>query len=81
MRPSPRFLPLILGILIACPGCGEGDTIWVTGKLLKGGTRYEPPIGQLLTVTFVALELKDSSGKTIQGSSLITQWLFAESCG
>ncbi len=67
MRRSPLFLALLIGPLLASPGCGGGHTIWVTGKLLKGGARYEPPKDQLVTVTLIALELKDPSGKPAQG--------------
>ena len=34
------------------PGCGRGDTIWVTGVLQKGGQIYEPPEGRKLALYF-----------------------------
>jgi hypothetical protein len=67
MRPSRLVLALLLVPLAASPGCGgRGNTVWVTGKLLKGGAQYVPPKDQVVYVTFVALEVKDESGKTVQ---------------
>jgi hypothetical protein len=67
MRRSSLLLTLLIAPLLASPGCGgQGNTIWVTGKLLKGGAQYVPPTDQLVYVTFVALEVQDESGKTIQ---------------
>jgi hypothetical protein len=67
MRRSLLLLALLIGLLVISPGCGGGHTVWVTGKLLKGGSKYEPPKDQLVTVTFVPLEVKDPSGKTVKG--------------
>jgi hypothetical protein len=59
---------LLIAPLFALSGCGERDNSnWVTGKLLKGGAKYVPPKGQLVSVTFIGLEIQDSSGKKIQG--------------
>jgi hypothetical protein len=66
MRRSHLLLAFLIAPLAASPGCGGGNTVWITGKLLKGGTRYEPPKDQLVTVTFVALEVQDPSGKTVK---------------
>jgi hypothetical protein len=68
MRRSHQLLAFLLALLAASPGCGGGNTVWITGKLLKGGTRYEPPKDQLVSVTFVALEVQDSSGKTVKSA-------------
>jgi hypothetical protein len=58
---------LVLALLIAPLGCGgSSNTVWVTGKLLKGGARYDVPKDQAVSVTFVALEVKDASGKSVQ---------------
>jgi hypothetical protein len=58
----------LIAPLLASPGCGgSGDAIWVTGKLLKGGTRYVAPEDQTVNVTFVSIETRDGSGKTIPG--------------
>jgi len=70
-RIMQRHLVVSIGItlLAASQGCGERtNTVWVSGKLLKGGVKYVPPEGQLVSVTFVGLEIEDNSGKTVQGS-------------
>jgi hypothetical protein len=67
MRQSHLILALLIVPLAAAPGCSGGNNVWITGKLLKGGTRYVPPKDELVTVTFVALEIQDESGKTIKG--------------
>jgi hypothetical protein len=73
MRPSQLVLALLLVPLAASPGCGgRRNTVWVTGKLLKGGAQYVPPKDQLVYVTFVALEVKDDSGKTIPSGEAYT---------
>ncbi len=51
--------------LLALPGCGGSNTIWVTGHLLKGGAPYVPPSEQRVTLTFVAMEVKDATGKPV----------------
>jgi hypothetical protein len=73
MRYHRLVLALSIIALIAVAGCGGGtNTVWVKGKLLKGGTRYVPPEDQLVNVTFVALELQDASGKSVQGGDMYT---------
>ncbi|GAC1450731.1 MAG: hypothetical protein NVSMB9_35370 [Isosphaeraceae bacterium] len=55
-------------LLVAAGGCGDADnTVWVTGKLLKGGAPYFAPRGQFVDVTFVGLEIKDPTGKATPG--------------
>jgi hypothetical protein len=67
MRRIPLVLALLIAALVASPGCGEpSNVVSVKGKLLKGGTTYVPPKDQVVTVTFVALEIQDNSGKSIQ---------------
>jgi hypothetical protein len=64
----PRTL-FVVALLVAPLGCGgSGNNVWVTGKLFKGGARYDVPKDQAVTVTFVALEVQDASGKTVQAS-------------
>jgi hypothetical protein len=64
MRQLRPILALLIAALLLSAGCGgDGNTIWVTGKLLKGGVKYEPPADQLVSVTFVAIEVKDKDGK------------------
>ena len=73
MRTRHLVLALSIGLLAASPGCGgSGKTVWVTGKLLKGGAPYDPPQDQLVNVTFVALEVQDASGKTAQTGDMYT---------
>jgi hypothetical protein len=38
MRRNGFSLALLITTLVALPGCSGGNSIWVTGKLLKGGT-------------------------------------------
>jgi hypothetical protein len=66
MQRSHLILAVLIMPLAGSPGCGQGHSVWVTGKLLKGGAKYTPPKDQLVSVTLVALEVKDDSGKTIQ---------------
>jgi hypothetical protein len=73
MRRNRLVLALPLVLLVAPLGCGRsGNNVWVTGKVLKGGSKYTPPTGQLVYVTFVALEVKDESGKAIMGGEPFT---------
>jgi hypothetical protein len=65
MRRQDLGVVLLLVAFANWTGCGPGNNVWVTGKLLKGGAAYVPPKGQLVSVTFVGLEIKDDSGKTI----------------
>jgi hypothetical protein len=66
MRRFRLVLALWIASLFLSSGCGDaGNTIWVTGNLLKGGAKYEPPADQLVSVTFVALEVKDKDGKQV----------------
>ena len=60
------FLTLFSAPWFSALGCGSGNTVWVTGKLVKGGATYTPPTGQLVDLTFVGLEIQDASGKTIK---------------
>jgi hypothetical protein len=67
MNPTVRRSLSVFVVLIMLPpvlsGCGEsGKTVWVTGKLLKGGAKYVPPQGQHVSITFVLLENHDKSG-------------------
>jgi len=67
MRSSHLVLSLLVLVLIATLGCGERtNTVWITGKLLKGGAKYVPPDGQTVSVTLVGLEVQDASGKPVQ---------------
>ena len=50
---------LLIASLAALPGCGgPGNSVWVTGKVLKGGTRFSPPEGHVIGVTFYAIDSK-----------------------
>jgi hypothetical protein len=61
-------LALLTAAAVAHTGCGgPSNSVWVTGKLLKGGAVYVPPKDQDVYVTFVGLEIKDESGKAIPG--------------
>ena len=69
MRRSHLVLAFLIAPLAAMSGCGEPrNTVWVTGKLLKGGAEYVPPTGQVVNVTFVGLEIQDNTGKPLPNS-------------
>jgi hypothetical protein len=69
MRRLHLVLALLSAAFVASPGCGEpSNVVWVKGKLQKGGTAYVPPKDQVVTVTFVGLEIQDNSGKAIQAA-------------
>jgi hypothetical protein len=72
MGQNRLFLALLIAPLFAAQGCSRGNSVWVTGKLLKGGNPYQAPTGQLVYVTFVAMEIKDGSGKDIPGGEPFT---------
>ena len=60
---------LVISSFAALPGCGgPGNTVWVSGKVLKGGSKYTPPEGQVLGLTFYAMEIRDPSGTTVKSS-------------
>ncbi len=64
--PRIRPCPELLLALILLPGCGQGGrTVWVTGKLIEGGAKYETPANQRITITFVASEIQDGQGKLV----------------
>ncbi len=58
---------VFLGPVVGLAGCGGsgGRVVWVTGQLLKGGSKYSPPSGQLVTMTFVAIETENAEGKVV----------------
>src|SRR5262249_27811671 len=63
MRIMTRILMMFtLPMLI---GCGSSNTIWVTGKLLKGGSPFTPPEGRSNQVVLIAMDVKDDAGKTV----------------
>jgi hypothetical protein len=72
MRYRHLVLALSIIALIAVAGCGGTNTVWVKGKLLKGGSKYTPPQDQVVNVTYVALEVRDASGKTVQSGDMYT---------
>jgi hypothetical protein len=67
MPRSCIFLAFLTAPLLLLWGCGSDNSVWVTGKLVKGGAKYDPPAGQVVYVTFVGLETKDASGKSLPG--------------
>ncbi len=68
MRRSHLVPVLLIALQIVSSGCGNGNKAWVTGKLLKGGSKYVPPKDQLVNVTLVCLELHDASGNKVASS-------------
>ena len=68
--PRP-FAPsaLLVACLLILPGCGDsGNNQRVSGRLLKGGAKYDPPPGHLLGLTFVAIEVFDAKGKPVNST-------------
>jgi hypothetical protein len=67
IKPILAFLAFLafLAAPVAVSGCGSSNTIWVTGKLLKGGAAYTAPEGQKLGVVLYAMEVKDETGNPI----------------
>jgi hypothetical protein len=63
IAPIALFLALAPALLV---GCGSGNTVRVTGKLFKGGSPYQPPEGQNVTLAFYEIESQDASGKLVK---------------
>ena len=63
MRRTLGILALLVAPM-ALAGCESEGTIQVTGALLKGGSPYKAPSGQTLGITFYALEVVDTAGKS-----------------
>jgi len=61
------LLALVVFVSGALPGCGgSGEpVVWVTGSLLKGGSKYQVPSDQDVTITFNAIEIQTASGKVV----------------
>jgi prepilin-type processing-associated H-X9-DG protein len=67
-RLCSRYLPLPAALMESVVRPSRLLTgVWVTGQLTKAGAKYEPPTGQFVYVTFVALEGKDASAKALSG--------------
>ncbi len=57
---------LWLVILTLVPGCGgSSKAVWVKGQLLKGGAKYSPPEGHLVSVTLVGMGIEGPSGSIV----------------
>jgi hypothetical protein len=67
-RTFASLLLLIAGVMLISGCGGSSNAVWVKGKLLKGGARYAPPEGHLVSVTFVAMEIQDRAGKTLKSN-------------
>jgi hypothetical protein len=50
-------------VLMGCVGCGGAPGIPVTGKLLRDGKPYQPPLTERLSVTFYLLERPGESDR------------------
>lgn len=66
MRFKHPVAALLMLPLAAAPGCGGSGTVWVTGKVVKGGGTYAPPTGQTVTVTFLSMGGTDPAGTALQ---------------
>jgi hypothetical protein len=63
-RRAWNLIPLSLA-LVAISGCGSSQGIWVTGKLTKGGAKYEVPADQNLHITFYSMDPFKNGERTI----------------
>ena len=64
-----RFTSLVAFIagLIFLAGCGgPSNHLWVKGRLLKGGAKYAPPEGHVVSVTFIGMGIEDPTGQVIK---------------
>src|SRR5215472_15820481 len=60
---------LLIALGAGLTGCGESsNTVWVKGRLLKGGARYVPPQGHVVGLTFVASEIENPGGQVTKSS-------------
>jgi hypothetical protein len=59
----PLGLWIVLGALCLA-GCGNGESIWVTGVLQKDGDIYKPPEGRKLAIYFCPMK-DGTSGQPI----------------
>jgi hypothetical protein len=70
MRSIPRAhsgtLELALAMLLTgFAGCGSSNLVWITGRVVQGGKPFVCPPDRQLAVTFIAVEVKDESGKSV----------------
>jgi hypothetical protein len=65
MIPRGFVLVAFTALPLACFGCGQSNSIKVSGKLLQAGKPYVPPAGQRVVVTLHVLDAKDAAGKAI----------------
>jgi hypothetical protein len=56
---------ILVAASLAGGGCGASSTVWVAGKVVKGGAGYSPPDGRKIAVTLHALEVKGADGKPL----------------
>jgi hypothetical protein len=64
LQKSARLSILLIAFGAGLAGCGESsNTVWVKGRLLKGGARYVPPQGHVIELTFVASEIENPDGQ------------------
>lgn len=50
---------MLLTTSLACVGCGSSNEVWITGTLLKGGTKFTPPEGHQVGITFYLVSTDD----------------------
>jgi len=63
---------MLVSLALAITGCDSSQTIWVKGKLTKGGAKYEVPTDQKLHMTFYATEPFKDGERTIPAGQAYT---------
>ena len=46
---------------LASFGCGSSNEVWITGTLLKGGTKFTPPAGRQVGISFYLVSSQDKN--------------------
>ena len=65
MLRSPWLFAAIALLPLGFGGCGSSNSVWVTCEFTKNGAPFTAPNGQVVQVTFYALDAKDESGKAV----------------
>jgi hypothetical protein len=63
---------MLVSLALAVAGCGSSQTIWVKGKLTKGGAKYDVPADQKLHMTFYSTEPFKDGERTIPAGQAYT---------
>ena len=64
LRPGLISIAL-LALAVGSGGCGTSNTIWVTGKLTKGGAPYVVPTDQRVSIVLYAVNVPGESDRKV----------------